>query len=111
MLKSGTLRHRITVQKKVSKLDDIGRKKYVWEDIAVRIAAHVSPASVREFVNGNSEVGSYDARVVVRYNRNYDHTCRIIFRDTVYNILGCLPDNVSGLEYMTLAVKAGENNG
>ena len=36
---------------------------------------------------------------------------RILHRGQVYNIAGLLPDRVSGLEYITIPVSAGVNDG
>lgn len=36
---------------------------------------------------------------------------RITHRGKVYNIAGVLPDNMSGLEYITLPVSEGVNDG
>jgi hypothetical protein len=36
---------------------------------------------------------------------------RILHRSQVYNIAGLLPDKVSGLEYITILVSGGANEG
>ncbi|KCB41287.1 phage head-tail joining domain protein [Bordetella hinzii 5132] len=56
---------------------------------------------------GQSEV---TARIVMRA-RDILATDRIIHRGTVYNIRGVLADKDSGLEYVTLPVGTGVNEG
>lgn len=110
-MKAGKLRHRVTVQRRDMTQDSMtGAMVEGWADVAT-VWASVEPLSVREFIASHATQGELSARIVMRYRSDIDETMRIKFRERVYNIHGVLPDPVSGLEYMTLPVSEGVNDG
>ena len=48
---------------------------------------------------------------MIRYRSEIGPSWRIVHRETIYNIAGVLPDKDSGLEYLTIPVSAGVNDG
>lgn len=110
MLDSGKLRHRVSIER-LSLVQDAttGAVVETWAEIA-KVWAAVEPLSAREFVQSAAGQSEVTARITIR-TRDIQATDRIIHRGTVYNIRGVLADKDSGLEYITLPVAAGVNEG
>lgn len=82
-----------------------------WEDLYQDIAASVEPLSTREYVSSESFQSKVVARIVIRYKDYITPSMRIVHRGDVYNIAGTLADKNSGLEYLTIPVSKGVNDG
>ncbi|HEY1182198.1 MAG TPA: phage head closure protein [Rhodocyclaceae bacterium] len=110
MLDSGKLRHRVSIER-VSYVQDAttGAMVETWTEIA-KVWARIEPLSVREFVQSAAGQSEVTARITIRA-RDILATDRITHRGAVYNIRGVLPDKESGLEYITLPVGTGVNEG
>lgn len=110
MLDSGKLRHRVSIER-VSYVQDAttGAMVEAWAEIA-KVWAAVEPLSAREFVQSAAGQSEVTARITIR-TRDILATDRIAYRGVVYNIRGVLPDKESGLEYITLPVGTGVNEG
>jgi SPP1 family predicted phage head-tail adaptor len=110
MLDSGKLRHRVSIER-VSYVQDAttGAMVETWAEIA-KVWAAVEPLSAREFVQSAAAQSEVTARITIR-SRDILATDRIVHRGTVYNIRGVLADKDSGLEYITLPVGTGVNEG
>ena len=110
-MRTGKLRHRITLQRPGLSQDPLtGEMVPGWQDVAT-VWGSVEPLSAREFIAaqaGQSEIG---ARMLIRYRAGVDATMRARHRGKVYNIHGVLADPKSGLEYLTLPVSEGVNDG
>ncbi|WP_253637875.1 phage head closure protein [Achromobacter insolitus] len=110
MLDSGKLRHRVSIERITRTQDpDTGAIGETWTEVA-KVWAAVEPLSAREFVQSAAGQSEVTARITIR-TRDIQATDRIIHRGTVYNIRGVLADKDSGLEYITLPVAAGVNEG
>lgn len=110
-MKAGPLRHRITIQQKTQVRDSAGNVSYEWNDLHANIAARVEPLSVKEFVQSKSMQNEVTKRIVIRYIDGLDATMRIVYRNKIYNPEGFLEDLDSGLEYLTIPVSEGLNDG
>lgn len=110
MLDSGKLRHRVSIER-LSLVQDAttGAVVETWAEIA-KVWAAVEPLSAREFVQSASGQSEVTARITIR-TRDILATDRIIHRGVAYNIRGVLADKDSGLEYITLPVGTGVNEG
>ncbi|MFY2995869.1 phage head closure protein [Achromobacter xylosoxidans] len=110
MLHSGKLRHRVSIER-ITRIQDptTGAMTETWSEIA-EVWAAVEPLSAREFVQSAAGQSEVTARITIR-TRDILATDRILHRGTVYNIRGVLADKDSGLEYITLPVGAGVNEG
>lgn len=109
-LEAGRLRHRVSIERVVRTQDeDTGAVTETWTEIA-KVWAAVEPLSAREFVQSAAGQSEVTARITIRA-REILAKDRIIHRGTVYNIRGVLADKDSGLEYLTLPVAAGVNEG
>lgn len=112
-MQAGKLRHRITFQG----LDDVqdpesGEMIKGWVTVWDKVPASIEPLSVKDFIAAQATQSELSARITIRYREGVLPSMRILHRDKVYNIEGPpLADSKSGLEYLTLAVSAGVNNG
>lgn len=107
----GKLRHRITIQQPGTTQDPAtGETLTTWGDVAT-VWADFAPASAREFIQSQAVQSEITARFTIRHRDDVDATMRISYRGKLYNIEGVLPDNESGLEWLTLPVSEGVNDG
>ncbi len=109
-LPAGKLRHRVLIQQQVTTRDDDGFSHTSWVDVAT-VWASVEPLSAREFIQSGQTQAAITARITIRYREGLLPSMRILHRGEVFNIAGVLPDKVSGLEYITIPVSAGVNDG
>ena len=110
-LDASSLRHPVELQAKQQTQDaTTGEMVTSWAKVATLWAA-VEPLSAREFIAAQAGQSQITARIVIRYRANVDATMRIVYRGKIYNIHGVLPDMDSGLEYLTLPVSEGVNDG
>lgn len=105
-MRAGSLRHRITIQKSKIKEDDPYREEE-WIDYRQNVAARVTFLSTKELVASGAELSEVKARIQVRYDKKINAKMRILFRDDLYEIEGVIPDNESGLQWMTIFVTKG----
>lgn len=111
-LNAGDLRHRITIEEpKYGQDAQTGERSVSWRTFKADIAAAIAPLSARELVAGQAMQSKVVARITIRYLAGLTADMRIVHRDTVYNIEGILPDPDSGLEWITIPVSAGVNQG
>lgn len=110
-MRAGKLRHRITIQKTGMTQDPVtGEMVTGWTEFA-KAWASVEPLSVKEFIASEAGQSEVTARITLRHRAGLDSTMRILHRGKVYNIQGVLADPKSGLEYITLPVSEGVNDG
>lgn len=124
MIEAGKLRHRVRIEKydyvRDSHGDVIqdpysGAVSQEWVEIA-EVWAAVEPLSAREFVQSQSMQSQVSARIVIRHRDDLDASMRLVHvrknrPDVIYNPAGFLADKDSGLEYLTIPVSAGVNEG
>jgi len=110
-MRAGRLRHRVKIQQPTTAQDpNTGEQVPGWSDVAT-VWASVDPFSVREFVDAGAEQSSVSSRVLMRYRSDVTAAMRLSWRGKVYNIHGVLPDPDSGLEWLTLPVSQGVDDG
>lgn len=111
-LKAGRLRHYIDIQEKAYTQDPLsGEMLYTWIVVHADVPAAVEPLSAREFLAAQANQSQVVARMVIRYRDGLHPAMRIVHRGKVYNPAGFLPDADSGLEYLTIPVTQGVNDG
>lgn len=112
---AGKLRHRITFQSPGMTQDPMtGEMVDGWANVPgwEKVPASIEPLSVKDFIAAKATQSQLSARIVIRYRAGVLPSMRILHREKVYNIEGPpLADPDSGLEYLTLAVSAGVNDG
>lgn len=110
MTLAGQLRHRVTLQSKVTTRDANGAPIVAWQDVAT-VWAMVLPASGREFVAAQAAQSEVTGKIVIRYRADVDATMRVVHDSKNFNIVAVLPDADSGREHLTLMVTEGVNDG
>ncbi|HBC8790285.1 TPA: phage head closure protein [Citrobacter braakii] len=110
-MQAGKLRHRVILQEPVKEQNPTtGAVINTWRDVAT-IWAEISPLSAREFIVAQASQGEITTRITIRYRASITRKHRILFRGSVFNIEGVLPDPKSGREYLTLPCSEGVNDG
>ncbi len=107
---AGDLRHRVQIQQQFTTKDSDGIAQTGWVDVAT-VWASVEPLSAREFIQSGQTQAAVTSRITIRYRAGLLASMRLIHRGQVFNIAGLLPDKASGLEYITIPVSAGVNDG
>lgn len=105
-MRAGRLRHRVQIQVKQRVPDGGGGWSHEWVTVRT-VWAHVEPLSAREFVAAQAVHSEVTTRITIRYRDDITPDMRILHRGKIYNIRGVLPDNHSGLEYLTLPCTEG----
>lgn len=99
------LRHPVEIQRKVAAGDG-----FTWETWK-RVMAEVRNLSAREFMSFDQTLGHVEATIRIWFIDGVDPTMRIRHGEVIYSILGVLPDNMSGRQYIVLPVSRGTNEG
>ena len=112
MLESGRLRHRVDIEQQVQTQDPTtGEMTVTWSAYAQSIPASIEPLSAREFIQAAGTQSAVTARIVIRYLAGVTAAMRVKHGSRLYNIHGVLSDKSSGIEYLTLPVSEGLNDG
>lgn len=118
MISAGRLRHRVDIQKPTFTQDPYSGAPTatVWENVYTSLPADVYPLSsqqyaAREFEAANQIQSRIIARITIRFKADIEADWRILHRGKIYNIQGLLADNDSGIEYLTIPVSSGTNEG
>lgn len=103
MFDAGKLRHRLQIVELTQEQDsDTGEMLEEWSTLDT-VWGTFEPVSVKDYIAAGSTQEQIVARAVIRYRSDVTETMRVSFRGTTYEISGPpLPDNDSGLEYLTL---------
>ena len=112
-MQAGRLRQRITFESQGEVQDpETGEMLPGWVPVWERVPASVEPLSARDLIAAQAGQSEASGRMVIRYRSGVLPTMRILHRGDVYNIQGQpMPDPVSGLEYLTILVAKGLNDG
>ncbi len=106
-LSAGRLRHRVRLESLTLTQDaETGAPIETWSASATVWAA-IEPLSVRDFLSADSRQSQVTARITLRPVTGLNETWRVVHGSKVYQIVGILPDQDSGFEYVTLAVAQG----
>lgn len=109
--RTGTLRHRIELQSRTPYTNTAGdQEPGDWETYATVWAA-INPISAREFITAQQSESEVMARITINFRDDVTAAHRCKHGANIYNIHGVLPDQDSGLEYLTLPVSKGVNDG
>lgn len=113
-LKAGRLRHRVAIQAKVQTQDPVsGEMKESWQTVSgwESVPCSIEPLSAREFIAAQANQSEIVARIIMRQRDGMLPTMRIVHKTKIYNPAGFLADPDSGLEYVTVPVTQGVNEG
>lgn len=106
-MRASTLRHRVHVYESISTPSPMGGSSTpTWTPTAT-LWALFAPLSVKDVINAKAADSETRARCVLRYRNDITSDMRIKHRGQMYAIDGDpLPDDNSGLEYITLMLKS-----
>ncbi len=110
-IKAGVLRHRIDIEQLTITQDSSGDAVRSWSALHSSVPAAIEPLSARDFIAASAVQSQIVARITIRYRAGLNASMRLNHNGTIYNISGILPDKDSGLEYLTMPVTAGVNEG
>lgn len=114
-LPAGKLRHRIRIERLLRYIDTHGDTMEEWTEVTTVWAA-IEPLSVREFTAAQAVQSQTTAKIVIRHRPGLLPTDRIVgvcgcHEGRIFNPAGFLADKDSGIEYLTIPVSEGVNNG
>jgi SPP1 family predicted phage head-tail adaptor len=110
-MKVGRLRHRITIEERVTTQDSDGAIEEAWLPIGQPISADIKPMSGRELIAAAAVQSKVNTRIVIRYRPGIKAAQRAVHRSTIYNIEAVIPDPDSGIGFLTLLCTSGVNEG
>ena len=113
-MQSGKLPHRITIEHQTEGEQDqvTGYVPIIWAEFA-KVWGKLEPLSTKDQLQAQAINSTMTARCRIRYSSKaiqIDSTMRLMFRDKYWKIDGDpMPDNQSGLEWLTLNLAEGED--
>lgn len=108
---AGRLNQRITIQHLVDTQNTLGEKVKVWTDLYTDMSAEVLRASTREPLQASQYQNEATIRFRVRYRTGIDNTMRVVWKATIYAIVGD-PMNVhGGNQWLDIEAKSGARDG
>lgn len=112
-MKAGPLRHFMTFENKVVELDSDGATVETWEPAfdGQQISVEIAPLSGRELIAAQAVQSKVSTRLKVRYRPGFTASMRGLHREVVYDIAAVVPDPESGIEWISLLVSSGVNDG
>ncbi len=87
----GRLRHSVKFQRSESIRLPSGQPENQWVNFA-DVRAEVKPVSGRELLTAGAEMSEITVRVWMRYRKDINSACRLLYRDQVYDIQSVIPD-------------------
>ena len=84
-MRSGRLRHRVTIQQPVVAVNGYGERITTWSTVAIVWAA-VEPLRGREFFDAEQVQAEISHRVVLRYRSGITSTMRLLHKGRVLHI-------------------------
>lgn len=123
-LEAGDLRHRVRIERLDFYYDSndlavqdpvTGETPKHWIEFK-SVWASIKPLSAREFIQSAAMQSQVMARITIRNIDGLDPAMRIVHLrkgrpNVIYNTAGFLSDAETGLEYITIPVSAGVNDG
>ena len=112
-MQSGKLPHRITIEHQTEGDQDqvTGYVPIIWAEFA-KVWGKLEPLSTKDQLAAQAVSSKMTARCRIRYSSKaiqIDSTMRVMFRGKYWKIDGDpMPDNQSGLEWLTLNLAQGE---
>ena len=90
-MKAGRLRNRITIQKQVSRKDELGQLVNEWVDICT-VRAEIRDVSGKEYHSSQAEQTQTDCKILIRYRNDITSGMRVMCKGTYYVINAVLED-------------------
>ena len=110
-MQAGKLNKRVSLQRPARVQDpQTGAMTDGWLEVRKQWAS-IEPLSANAFIAAQAVQSKVSVRIVLRYRDDIASAWRVVHKGRVYNIEGVLPDDKSGLEYLTLPCSQGVNDG
>lgn len=104
----GRLRHRVTIESVESADDSDGVRTQTWTPICPALPAEILPLSGGELIAAATVQSKVTTRIRMRYRPDIVALdMRAVHRATVYTIEAVVPDNTSGIRWITLMCSSG----
>lgn len=84
-MKTGELRHRVTIEEKTVTKDSYGGEEVTWSEVATVWAA-VEPLQGREFLDGRRLEAEISTRIRMRYRSGVLPGMRVTWGDHTYDV-------------------------
>lgn len=84
-MRSGTLRHVITIRQRDSGQNEIGEPASSWSDLAT-VRAWVQDLSGRELLAAQATQNPVNAKILIRYRPDIMPAMQVVFGAVTYNI-------------------------
>ena len=111
-MQAGTLRHRITIQRKVAgspQQNAVGEPDVTWTDYLV-VSASVDPITGNEPFIAQEHLSRVTSKIRLRYREGITSDMRVSFNSNVYDIKAVLNWGERNVELLLLC-EQGVNNG
>ncbi len=104
----GRLRHRVTIESVETVDDSDGMRVETWTPIWQALPAEIMPMSGGELIAAATAQSKVTTRIRMRYRPDIVALdMRAVHRGTVYTIEAVVPDNTSGIRWITLMCSSG----
>lgn len=105
-MKATKLRYRLKFYRPTATRSPTGAIKVGQWEHTLTLWGQFTPLSVKDIIAGQAQDTQITARAKIRHRTDIDNTMRVQHSGRMYEIVGePLADNVSGQEYLTLALK------
>lgn len=111
-MQAGTLRHRITIQRKVAgspQQNALGEPDVTWTDY-LTVSASVDPVTGKESFIAQEHLNRVTTKIRMRYRAGVTGDMRVSFNGSIYDIKAVLNWGERNIELMLLC-EQGVNNG
>ena len=109
-MQAGKLRRRIEIQRRTATQDDYGQPLTTWTT-EITTQAEFEPLNGRELVAAQAVQSEVTHTVTIRYRAGISPSMRVVHRGILYGIEAVVPDQTSGVRYLTLMCTDGVNQG
>lgn len=106
-MRSGTLRHVITIRQRTTTQNAIGEPSDTWADVAT-VRAWVQDLSGREFLAAQGEQNSVNVKILIRHRADITPAMQVVWGALTLNIEAVLSPtrNGSTLELMCIRLES-----
>lgn len=109
---AGRLRHRVQIEQLVTEQDSDGASVETWADaVGCFVPAEIMPLSGRELIAAAAVQAKVSTRIRIRYRAGISPSMRVVHRGILYGVEAVVPDQTSGVRYLTLMCTDGVNQG
>lgn len=110
-MRSGPLRHLITLQQPSGAVDELNQPiPDDWADVAVDVFADIRYLSGLETVKSDAPVGVSRCSIRIRWRAGVTVGMRLLHDGTVFDVKSVLPDQ-TGRRWLDMVAETGQNQG